>query len=317
MSAPLRIAGFIAVLGAVFALALVGGRGVGPIGDETADDGMHHNPTTAVDTSADPTDEAGMTEVPGGLIISADGYTLELARATANPGAAVPVSFQITGQAGAPVTAYDIEHEKQLHFIAVRRDVTGFQHVHPTLAADGTWSTDLALTPGDWRLFADFKPTDGPALTLRADLPVSGAYRPVTSAGEARTSVVDGYGVTIDGDLIPGTDSKLTITVTKDGMPVSDLQPYLGAYGHLVALREGDLAYLHVHPDGEPGDGVTEPGPSVVFYAAVPSVGDYRLFLDFKHGDTVRTAIFALSADQNRDPGESTAPPTDSGHTGH
>ena len=41
----------------------------------------------------------------------------------------------------------------------------------------------------------------------------------------------------------------LTLTVTKDGQPVTDLQPYLGAYGHLVALRAGDLAYLHVHPE--------------------------------------------------------------------
>lgn len=42
---------------------------------------------------------------------------------------------------------------------------------------------------------------------------------------------------------------------------VTDLKPYVGAFGHLVALRAGDLAYLHVHPDGAPGDGRTAPGP--------------------------------------------------------
>jgi hypothetical protein len=61
-----------------------------------------------------------------------------------------------------------------------------------------------------------------------------------------------------------------------------------------VALRGGDLAYLHVHPDGEPGDGKTASGPAVTFYAEVPSAGTYRLFLDFKHGDTVRTAEFTV-----------------------
>ena len=47
---------------------------------------------------------------------------------------------------------------------------------------------------------------------------------------------------------------------------MTDLQPYLAAYGHLVALRQGDLAYLHVHPDGEPGDGRTKAGPDIVFH---------------------------------------------------
>jgi hypothetical protein len=82
--------------------------------------------------------------------------------------------------------------------------------------------------------------------------------------------------------------------VRKDGEPVTDLQPYLAAYGHLVILRAGDLAYIHVHPNGEPGDGVTAPGPDVTFHTAVPGPGTYRLFLDFRHGDVVRTAAFTL-----------------------
>ena len=81
----------------------------------------------------------------------------------------------------------------------------------------------------------------------------------------------------------------------RDGRPVTDLQPYLEAYGHLVALRDGDLAYLHVHPLGSPGDGTTAPGPAITFAAAVPSEGAYRLFLDFRHGDEVRTAEFTAT----------------------
>ena len=87
--------------------------------------------------------------------------------------------------------------------------------------------------------------------------------------------------------------------VTKDGQPVIDLQPYLGAYGHLVTLRSGDLAYLHVHPGGEPGDGRTKPGPDISFGAQVPSTGVYHLFLDFKHDGIVRTVQFRL--DTTRD----------------
>ena len=56
-----------------------------------------------------------------------------------------------------------------------------------------------------------------------------------------------------------------------------------------------------MHPDGTPGDGETEPGPDVVFYAAVPSDGGYRLFLDFQHDGVVRTAAFALSTEESHD----------------
>ncbi|WP_278258289.1 hypothetical protein [Nocardioides convexus] len=116
------------------------------------------------------------------------------------------------------------------------------------------------------------------------------------------------------------------LTVSKDGAPVTDLEPYLGAYGHLVALRGGDLAYLHVHPDGTPGDGTTEPGPEVVFYAAVPSAGTYHLYLDFQHNGVVRTASFTVTADANKDaastssgasPSESGTPAEHGEHSGH
>jgi hypothetical protein len=62
-----------------------------------------------------------------------------------------------------------------------------------------------------------------------------------------------------------------------------------------VALRAADLAYLHVHPMGEPDDGVTPAGPEIGFHATFPSAGDYRLFLDFQHDGFVRTAQFTVS----------------------
>jgi hypothetical protein len=146
-------------------------------------------------------------------------------------------------------------------------------------------------------VFADFAPAGhGDNLILGADLAVAGGYDPQPLPEPADTAEVDGYAVTLDGDLVPGQESEVTLTIDKDGQPVTDLQPYLAAYGHLVALRDGDLAYLHVHPGGEPGDGVTEPGPAITFYANVPSAGAYRLFLDFQHDGVVRTAEFTAQA---------------------
>ena len=126
---------------------------------------------------------------------------------------------------------------------------------------------------------------------------------------------VDGYTVTLDGTLTPGQASKVTLAVSRDGQPVTDLQPYLGAYGHLVALRAADLGYLHVHPDGHPGDGVTAPGPGIDFYVTTPSAGDYRLFLDFQHDGVVRTAEFTLTAGQSS--GAAVPPAPESTPAGH
>lgn len=294
MNTPTRLAGFGAVAAVVFGVALLGGRALGPVDVDEPTHDTHAGDATgghAEHESAGPT-----TEIPGGLMTSQDGYTLALTDSRAEPGGAVPVSFTITGPDGAPVTSYDVQHEKLLHLIAVRRDVSGFQHVHPILSGDGTWSTDLALTPGTWRLYADFKATGAEALTLGADLAVDGRFDAAPPAQENRTATVDDYEVTLEGDLSASADAKLTLGVSRDGKPVTDLQPYLGAYGHLVALRSGDLAYLHVHPDGEPGDGTTEPGPEVVFHAAVPSNGTYHLYLDFQHDGVVRTAAFTVTA---------------------
>ena len=292
-----RVAGFVLGLAALFAAALGIGAAVGP--DVTATSSGHtdgHGADGEGHVAPAGDDAAAAAALPGGLAVAQDGYALRLASPSAQAGAGIPVSFTVTGPDGSPVTGFDVQHEKRLHLIAVRRDQSGFQHVHPTLAADGTWSTTLDLRPGAWRLFADFKPTGADPLTLGADLSVAGSFTPEPPAAPSRTATVDGYTVTLTGDLVAGRDARLALTVSKDGRPVTDLDPYLGAYGHLVALRDGDLAYLHVHPDGEPGDGRTTPGPEVVFHTAVPSAGGYGLHLDFQHQGVVRTASFVVTA---------------------
>lgn len=332
-----KVTGFLLAALAVFALALVVGRVAGPTEvEDSAHDTAHSDDTAQVegehddghDTSAALEQAPEQAQIPGGLMVSQNGYTLSLAETQAQAGVGRPVRFTITGPDGDPVTDYDVEHEKELHLIAVRRDFTGFQHVHPTLdQTSGVWSVGLDLTPGTWRLFTDFKATGGDPLTLGTDLAVDGDYRPAGPAGENRTATVGDYEVTLDGTLTAGSDAKLTLSVAKDGKPVTDLQPYLGAYGHLVALRGGDLAYLHVHPDGTPGDGTTKPGPDVVFYAAVPSAGTYHLYLDFQHDGVVRTASFVVTAGaadtppdaapSESSPSESASPAEHGSHSGH
>ena len=301
MSAPVKLAAFVLGLAALFGVAVGVGSAVGPVGPlgaAAADDGHDDGPAAAGGHGAGSGAEPAVpAHLPKGLQVAQDGYALDLTADALPAGPATPASFRILGPDGAPVREYETTHDEDLHLIAVRRDLTGFQHVHPERAADGTWRTTVALRPGPWRLFADFTPAGtGRNLTLGADLAVAGDFAPQPLPPPSATAEVDGYAVTLEGDLVSGRETELTLTVTRDGRPVTDLQPYLAAYGHLVVLRDGDLAYLHVHPVGEPGDGATAPGPRISFATTAPSAGSYRLFLDFRHGDVVRTAAFTAVA---------------------
>jgi hypothetical protein len=315
MSVTTKLLGFLVVLLAVFGGAVGIGRVVGPLEPATSADhddmGDMGDMGDETDGEMEGMDMGGATALPKGLMVSQNGYSFRLEETTAAAGTAVPVAFTIEGPDGNPVTDFDVEHEKQLHLIAVRRDFSGFQHVHPEMSEDGTWTTTLDLTAGQWRLFADFKASGADPVTLGNDLAVRGKYRPAAPPTDSLTSTVDGYTVTLDGDLTAGAEAKLTLTVTRDGEPVTDLEPYLGAYGHLVALRAGDLAYLHSHPEGTPGDGVTEPGPDVVFFAEVPSPDRYHLYLDFKHDGVVRTAAFTVTGSGSPLPEEPPAEESD------
>ncbi|MFE3191785.1 hypothetical protein ACFXHA_22440 [Nocardia sp. NPDC059240] len=280
MNDRLRFAAFGGGLVVLFGAAL----GIGAlVGDRSG-----AAPSGGSDHSAHRTAEAT------GLRADRDGYTLSDITAPVTPNQQGALQFRITGPQGT-VTEYNDLHEKDLHLIVVRTDASQFRHVHPTRAADGTWSIDWKwAAPGSYRVFADFSPTNGPGeIVLSRTIAVAGNVTATPLPAPSRTADVDGYRVTLTGDLTTA-GSELTFTVTRDGKPVTDLQPYLGAYAHLVALRATDLAYLHVHPEGEVG--TTAPGPDVVFHAQAPSDGDYRLYLDFQQGGAVHTAEFTQTA---------------------
>lgn len=280
-----RILAYGAAVVGVFVVAVLIGRAVGPIDtddDHGADHGADQGDERVHLDPAEGDHEHG--EGTGG----ATAATYELALDDDELESGRPqVAFQILDESGEPVTSYDVEHEKRLHLIAVRRDLAEFRHVHPRLdRATGRWSVPIALGAGTWRLYADFAPTGAEPTVAEAELMVSGDFSPQELGPDALTSQVDGYEVHLERDAATST---VTLHVSRDGADVTDLEPYLGAYGHLVAIRAEDLAYLHVHPE----EG--EPGPEIAFSAEFDKPGRYRLFLDFKHGGQVRTADFTIT----------------------
>ena len=218
-----------------------------------------------------------------GLAVSEKGLTLELARRSAPRRRTFELAFRILDRSGRTVRDFDVEHTKRMHFIVVRRDMTGFQHLHPTENPDGTWSVPVTLPDaGSYRVFADFSVDDKP-YTLADDLTIDGSVRSHALPAPVRSVDVDGMRVALtEGAAKAGAESELAFTVTRNGEPVA-IQDYLGAKGHLVALRQGDLAFLHVHPDEN----------SLKFMATFPTAGNYRLFLQFKTDDgRLHTAVF-------------------------
>jgi len=237
---------------------------------------------------------ADAAEDTSGLAATAAGYTLVPQTTTFTAGRAGELAFAVTGSDGRPVTAFDVRNEMPMHVIVIRRDVAGYQHLHPTLGPDGRWRVPLVLpAAGVYRLYAEFVPTGGPALVLGTDLFAPGEFVPIPFS-PARVVQIDGYQVRLDGDLVAGSPSQVFATVSRDGEAVTDLQPFLGAFGHLVALRRSDLAYVHVHPDGAAPAATDRSGPAIAFTAQVPTAGGYRLFLDFRHGLGVHTAEFTV-----------------------
>jgi hypothetical protein len=213
--------------------------------------------------------------------------TLALRQTELTRGDRSRLQFRVIDDVGEPVRDFEVEHEKRMHLIVVRRDFTGFQHLHPTMSADGTWTAALTVDEaGSYRAYADFK-RDGINHTLAADLGVDGnvEWQPLPAAKPtARTGT--GFDVRLNADALQaGQEAELGFTVTRDGRPVT-VEPYLGARGHLVALRQGDGAYLHVHPLDEQ---TTSSGP-VQFATEFPTAGRYRLFLQFQSEGRVHTA---------------------------
>lgn len=222
---------------------------------------------------------------PPGLQIAEGGYRLVPERDRFAPAAETTFRFGIVDPAGEPLRDFDVEHEKPMHFIAVRRDLTGFEHVHPTLGGDGAWSTRLDLSQGGaYRVFADFT-RRGKQRTLGADVHVDGDYRPADLQRAADSARSDGG---LDVTLHEREGGRLEFGVSRDGVPVDDaLELYLGARGHLVVLRVGDLAYLHGHPDGD----------ELAFETHYPSAGAYWLFVQFRYEGRVHTAAFTQEVD--------------------
>jgi hypothetical protein len=281
-----RVAVFAAVVAAAFAAAF----GLGRVFDDGEPAAAPAEQAHAEESHGP---EAADAPVPAGLAVAAGGFRLALDDASLAAGRQT-LSFRIVDEDGSPVRSFDVLHERPMHVIVVRRDLSAFQHVHPELGSDGRWRVEVDIQPGVHRVFADFQ-SRGARAVLGADL-FGGRGAPAQPLPEPEhLAHVGEYEVELalpehaHGDLMfaEGVPTSLAFLVRRAGGEVVP-EPYLGARGHLVVLREGDLAYIHAHPD--------EDAAAAEFETTFPSAGRYRAYLQFAHGGRVRTAEFTLEA---------------------
>jgi hypothetical protein len=255
----------------------------------------------AASAGLDPEEMSDSGESHGGepmveAVPGSDGLRPELAGLELAPepvsltaGGSATWRFRIVDCDGNGVRDFEPEQDKLLHLIVVRTDFTGYQHLHPTLSDDGTFSVEVATpTAGAYRAIADFV-VDGRKYVVGTTLEAAGRAtdRPLPPA--ALEGSVDGYDIELQRPAVleAGEEAQLTFRVTRKGRSVTDLEPYLGAYGHLVALHAPDLAYSHVHPDGE-----DRAAGAITFDTELDEPGSYRLFLQFQTDGRVHTVAF-------------------------
>jgi hypothetical protein len=259
-SAVIRLAAFVLVIAGSFGTAYGLGRKL-PGNPES-------KPHTHATAKADP--------VPPGF--AADGYVLVT---DADQTSTSALALHVNGPDDQPVTEYTEAHGSKLHVVLVRPDLVGFQHVHPAIGADGSFIVPIDQ-PGKWHVVVEAQP--------------AGAAAPVVLATNVDDEVqVDAVSlpapddeVSVDGLTVTRQGVNFTVTAS-DGSAAEGLEPYLGQPAHLIAIRQGDLAYTHLHPSASTGSMTS----MLMFDGALPA-GTYRLFLQFGHRGDVLTVSFTV-----------------------
>jgi len=225
------------------------------------------------------------------------------------PGAPVRLRFipLVNGQV---LRDLALVHEHLLHLIIVSSDLVYFDHVHPVMQADGSLTLDYIFPKsGTYLLFADITPqgqrsqvfrlpvivhSAGSGAQLLADVPTL-----TPTAASARMLASD---PTETAELIfqprapaAGLHVNFLFRLTKDGRPINDLQPYIGAMGHCVIISQDTQTYLHCHPEqllAPTPD--ARGGPDVPFHTIFPRPGLYKIWGQFKRADRVLIADFVV-----------------------
>jgi hypothetical protein len=217
----------------------------------------------------------------------------------AQPTASSPTKLvlQIQEENGTPIRQFEPLHEKLVHLIIVREGLDEFAHVHPEVDASGMITIEFAFPKsGHYRLFADHQPKGKPAGLAAGELVVAGDDKPAVGLVPNTSDTVEVGQIKAHIVVKPGDHETLVRfhLVDASGQAVADLEPYLGAMGHLVIVSSDGREYVHAHPLS---DAKTAPDGAVEFAAHFPKPGIYKAWAQFQRGGSVLTVPYVMKVD--------------------
>lgn len=201
------------------------------------------------------------------------------------------------------VRDFERVHEQPFHLFIISDDLRQFSHVHPVAQPDGALElTAVSLPSGPYQLFADFLPVGGTPQLIRAIIPAaladgfSGSRTPHL-APDMTAKTDGGLRVRLDAEglaLTAGAPGLVAFHLedAASGLPVSDLEPYLGAWGHAFIVSADMRDAVHSHPLTP----LTSPGgPTVYFQQRFPRPGTYRMWVQFQRRGVLSTVPFTIN----------------------
>ena len=200
-----------------------------------------------------------------------------------------------------PVKGFVDVHERNLHLFIISRDLSQFAHLHPELGRDGTFVLRHELAAGEYMLVADFLPTGGTSQLVQRAVVTPGYAGPLFGplpelAPTASEQMAGGLRITMEAASPMArreTVVRFRMADRASGLPVTDLEPYLGASGHMLVVNQDMTTAIHAHPDG-----AATTGPVVTFAPVFPAPGRYKLWAQFQRNGAVVTAAFVIDVPQ-------------------
>jgi hypothetical protein len=183
-----------------------------------------------------------------------------------------------------PVRDFEIIHEKLFHLFIVSEDLEVFAHEHPVKGFgpefDFTWTFPK---PGLYRLMCDYYPLGAtPQITVKTISVAPGQAQPPPPL-ESNTRVTL---ETEPAEPIAGMRTRLYFTLD----PATGIQPWLGAWGHLLVASADTVDLIHTHPF------IADGGAKMQFNVIFPRPGRHRVWVQFERAGMVNSARFDVTA---------------------
>lgn len=231
--------------------------------------------------------------------LSGRSYSVAVEVEGAKAGTETTLRFRLAAPDGGAVKDLEVVHEKLIHLLMVSNDLAWFGHEHPALEPDGSFTLRTTFPHGGtYTLFHDFTSKRDGMQVVPVELEVAGvAPAPVALVPDADgVRLVDGCTVKLvaPAPIRSLFNLALRVEVARDGKPVTDLEPYLGALGHLIVVSADRGRFVHSHPLGAPPAAGAPAGPVVTFSVLFPAPGRYKAWVQLQRQGRVLTAPFVF-----------------------